>query len=331
MFTTDKVIPELPLSGQSAYLDYVRYRYRMDEQYKVGPGLEAADRYLYWYLVSYRGQEKRRVPLSAQNIDYLNAPMVMGGQQFSLTRMMWWRLIGRADMMGQFNLNDRESYLDVLFWWAHQDSPHIFFEDCLVPDRFVDFLRGVHPSRRLDAWPLSYFTERFFKDTPRLHFLKPGTAEGRKTLVLAMLVMAARRPDLLRYIPRSLISRLLAQSPDGGPSEFENFVNQLRAGLPATAEVDAAIEAVTPSSEPEMMAPVSLPYARYVAALRHKHFDLVSYSFMTRDRDGNRFEAAALPQIDPEARLVDVQLIGPLAKASGPERVNNFKTEAFRL
>ncbi|WP_299417671.1 glycosyltransferase [uncultured Sulfitobacter sp.] len=331
MFTKDKVIPDLPVSGHPAYLDYVRYRYRMDEQYKVGPGLESADRYLYWYLTSYRGQEKRRVPLSAENIEYLNTPMVMGGQQFSLTRMMWWRLTGRADMLGNINLNDRDSYLDVLFWWAHQDSTHMFFEDCLVPDRYADFLRGVHPSRRLDAWPLSYFTERFFQDTPRLHFLKPGTAEGRKTLVLAMLVIAARRPDVLRYIPRNQIAKLLAPATDGGPSEFEDFVNTLRAGLPRTDASDTTDEdSETPTTEPEMMAPVALSYDRYAAALRHKHFDLVSYSFMTRDPDGNRFEAAALPPVDATARMADVQLIGPLAKASGLGQATRLSAAIMR-
>ncbi|MEP1766940.1 MAG: glycosyltransferase [Sulfitobacter sp.] len=330
MFTTEQIIPDHPASGHPAYLDYVRYRYRMDEQYKVGPGLESADRYLYWYLTSYRGQEKRRVPLSAENIEYLNTPIVMGGQQLSLTRMMWWRLTGRADMMGSMNLNDRDSYYDVLFWWAHQDVTHMYFEDCLVPDRYADLLRGVHPSRRLDAYPLSYFTERFFKDTPRLHFLKPGTAEGRKTLVLAMLVMAARRPDILRYIPRNLISKLLAPSTDGGPSEFEDFVNAMRVGLPVAEQDSAEKDSASDTVEPEMMASVSLPYDRYAAALRHKHFDLVSYSFMTRDKDGNRFEAAALPPVDATARKVDVQLIGPLAKASGLGQATRLSADIMR-
>ncbi|MCJ7874838.1 hypothetical protein [Phaeobacter sp. J2-8] len=149
MFSTDKIIPDIPKSGHPAYLDYVRYRYRMDESYEVEPELESKDRYLYWYLTAYRAQEKRRVPLSAEILDYLNEPVVMAGQTFTMSRIMWWRITGRPDMMGHLNLNDRDSYLQVLFWWAHQDSPHMYFEDCLVPNRFADLLRGVHPSRRL--------------------------------------------------------------------------------------------------------------------------------------------------------------------------------------
>ena len=326
MFTTEQINSEMPASGQFAYLDYVRYRYRMDQTFKVGSGLEANDRFLFWYLVSYRGQEKRRTPLSAETVDYLNAPIVMGGQQFALSRIIWWRLSGRPDMLSTMNLNDRDSYFDILFWWASLDAPHLYLEDCLVPDRFADLLRGVHPSRRLDAWPLSYFTERFFKDTPRLHFLKPGTAQGRKTLLLAMLLIALRRPDILRYIPQTSLEALLTPAANGGPSEFEAFLNDLRLHAPA-AHLNTGEKTDTLKSIPT---PISLDYNRYAAALRHKHFDLPSYSFMTRDAAGNRFEAAALPPVDPKAREVDVQLIGPLAKASGLGQATRLSADILR-
>lgn len=325
MFAMGDVIPDIGATGHPAYLDYVRYRYRMDESFRVAPGLETADRFLYWYLVSYRSQEKHRVPLSAETLDYLNAPMVMGGQQYALSRVMWWRLTGRPDMLGTINLNERDGYLDALFWWAHQDCPHMYFEDCLVPDRYADFLRGVHPSRRSDSYPLSYFTERFFKDTPRLQFLKPGTAEGRKTLALAMLVMAARRPDLLRYIPRDTINRLLAPDADGGPSDFETFVNTLR-----SKQAEIAVIREDDVSDAELGAPLKITRDGYTAALRARGFDLESYSFLTRDSHGNRFEAAALPPVDPDAREVDVQLIGPLAKASGLGQATRLSADILR-
>lgn len=310
LFTTERLIPEIPESGQSAYLDYVRYRYRMDAVYQVEPGLEVRDRFLYWYLTAYRAQEKRRVPLSRADIDYLNEPLVMGGQAYALTRAMWWRLAGRPDFMARLNLHDRDSFLDVLFWWAHQDATHMYFEDCLVPDRYADLLRGVHPSRRLDAWPLSYFTERFFKDSAKLHFLRPGTAEGRKALALTILLSAARRPDLLRFIPHGQINTLLAPNPENpdGASDFAIFVNEL--------------------AEPDT--PIALSREHYVAALRTKFFDLESYSFMTRDREGNRFEAAALPAPDRARPEVDIQLIGPLAKASGLGQATRLSSEILR-
>jgi glycosyltransferase involved in cell wall biosynthesis len=319
MFDTGRVVPDIPLSGHPAYLDYVRYRYRMDERYEVEPGLDAKDQYLNWYLTAYRSQEKRRVPLSRAIIDYLNEPLVMGGQTFTISRIMWWRLIGRPDMLAKLNLNDRDGYMEVLFWFVHQDCPHLHFEDCLVPDRFADLMRGVHPSRRLDAYPLSYFTERYFKETPRFHFLRPGTAEGRKGLLLAMLLAAVKRPDLLRYIPRSSITRLLAPGEHGGLSEFETFLNALRPAYSGAANEDETAAA-----------PLRLSRDRYAAILRTRFFDLDSYAFLTRDRDGNRFEAAALPAPDADRTEVDVQLIGPLAKASGLGQATRLSADILR-
>ncbi|MCF2903373.1 glycosyltransferase [Octadecabacter sp. CECT 8868] len=308
MFKTDPIIPEIPTSGHPAYLDYVRYRYRMDETYKVEPGLESQDRFLFWYLTAYRGGEKRRVPLSAELIDYLNEPIVMAGQTFSVSRVIWWRITGRPDLMGTLNLNDRDSFLNTLFWWAHQDCPHLNFEDCLIPDRYADFLRGVHPSRRLDSYPLSYFSERYFQNTPSLHFLRPGTASGRKSLVLAMMLAAVERPDLLRYIPKSSINSLLAEDNDG-QSEFERFLNGLQ------------------NDDGEF---TSMSRNRYAAILRKRGFDLDSFMFMTRDQDGNRFEAAALPLPDDDRETVDVQLIGPLAKASGLGQATRLSAAVLR-
>lgn len=336
MFTHDRLIPEIPDSGQPAYLDYVRYRYRMDEHYAVEAGLESQDRYLYWYLTAYRAQEQRRVPLSRDLLDYLNAPLHMGGQTYTLSRIMWWRLSGRPDLMAKLDLNDRDTYLDVLFWWAHQDVPLLYFEDCLVPDRFADLLRGVHPSRRLGAWPLSYFTDRYFRDSPKLHFLAPGTAEGRKTLMLALLLHAAKRPDLLRYMPRTQINALLAPNPEneGGASDLEVFVNVLNAEKSLAERLrdgkDGDREDDETEGEDEPPAYIRLNRDRYAAALRRKHFDLDSYSFLTRDRAGNRFEAAALPLPNPDRREVDVQLIGPLAKASGLGQATRLSAEILR-
>ncbi|MEM7318133.1 MAG: glycosyltransferase [Pseudomonadota bacterium] len=314
MFTTERVIPEIPQSGQPAYLDYVRYRYRLDEQHQVEPGLESAERYLYWYLTAYRSQERRRIPLARATIEHLNEPMVMAGQTYSLSRAIWWRMSGRPDLLARFNFNDRDHYLDALFWWAHQDVTHLYFEDVLVPDRYADLLRGVHPSRRLDAWPLSYFTERFFNDSPQLHFLLPGTAEGRKLLLLVMLVRAARRPDLLRYIPRTAIKRLVEPGADGS-SDLDRFVAALR----------------TSRSDPADGASTALPLSRdrYAAALRLKFFDLDSFTFLTLSPAGDRFEAAALPR--PNAgEEVDVQLVGPLAKASGLGQATRLSADILR-
>jgi len=334
LFTPAPLIPGIPDSGHPAYLDYVRYRYRMDEHYSVEVGLESQDRYLYWYLTAYRGQEQRRTPLSRDLLLHLNAPLVMGGQAHTLSRFMWWRLAGRPDILGRLDLNDPDSYMDLLFWWAHQDARHLHLEDCLVPNRFADRLRAIHPSRRLDAWPLSYFTERYFHENPKLQFLDPTTAEGRKTLMLVLLLQAVGRPDLLRYLPRDQVNRLLEPNPENeeGRSDLEVFINALNEPPFRTPAESGAVtaEAETELAENARPVPIRLNRDRYNALLRRKFFDLDSYAFLTIDRDGHRYEAAALPLPASEREEVDVQLIGPLAKASGLGQATRLSAEILR-
>ena len=306
MFSTENLLPDMPESGQPAYLDYVRYRYRMDTDYDVGPGLDSADHYLYWYLTAYRSTEHRRVPLSSDLIDYLNAPVPMAGNRYNLTRLMWWRIMGRRDLMGSMNLNDRDGYMRLVFWFVHQDLPSMNFEDCLAPDRLADLLRGVHPSRRNDAYPLSYFLDFFYQDTPQLHFLDGGSERGRQLLVLCLMVMAARRPDLLRYVPaRSL--NILLEPRDGGLSDFERFLQTLSGDSRLRVSKD-----------------------RYAAAMRVAGYDLLSHRFLTRSLEGHRLEAAALPIPDPNGKKVDVQLIGPLGKASGLGQATRLSADILR-
>lgn len=306
MFATANLLPDLPESGHPAYLDYVRYRYRMDADYDVGPGLDSADHYLYWYLTAYRSTERRRVPLSGPLIDYLNAPVPMAGQRHNLSRIMWWRLLGRRDLLANLNLNDRDAYIALVFWWVHQDCPALNYEDCLVPDRFADLMRGVHPSRRNDAYPLSYFLDHFYRNTPQLHFLDAGSDRGRQLLVLSAMIMAARRPDLLRYIPARSINTLLEPREDG-LSDFERFLQALTGDSRQRVSRD-----------------------RYAAALRLAGYDLQSQRFMTRSPEGHRFEAAALPVPGADRPKVDVQLIGPLAKASGLGQATRLSADILR-
>ncbi len=298
--------PDHPATGLPGYVDFRLFRDRLDEEFDVAPGLEAADHYLYRYLSGYRAGEGLRVPLAADQITYLNAPAVMAGNRYSLSRMMWWRLMqARRDLLAGLNLNDRDSWIDALFWWAHQDCPALGHADCLVPSRFADALRSVPPSRFADGWPLSHFLIRFHRASPQLHFLKPGTDTGRQLLMLCAMVMAARRPDLLRYIPARSITALLARDASGS-SDLERFLRRISG--------DSAL---------------SVPPARYEAAIRSSGYDLQSHRFTSLTAQGHRLEAAALP-VPRERPLVDVQLIGPLAKSSGLGQATRLSAQILR-
>ena len=331
-FSLDPIIPEVEVSGQPAFLDYTRFRIRLEEKYPVEPDHESSDRYLYWYITNYRLDH--RTPLSRKQLEYLNSPLMMAGQTHVLTRVMWWRLAERPDMMAHCNLNDFNSFLDVLFWWANHDSAHICKEDCLVPERYAEHLRGVHHSRLFDAYPLSYFTERYLLENSRLHFLQHDTPEGRKGLILALLLSSLRRPDYLRYIPRNLIEELLApnEGNPGGMSDFESFLNGILEVMKSEYKLTTQLNNRQTKSDGGSKLPerIVLPRNRYAFLLRKRFFDLDSYSFLTLDWNGNRIESAALPLPDPSCEKVDVQLIGPLTKTSGLGQAARLSADILR-
>lgn len=296
LFTDRNLIPDdrddlVVASGQTAYLDYVAARYRENERFDRRPGNEDNERFLYWYLTTYRAHEPWRVPLAARDIAFLNAPVTMPNLRPSFTRAMWWRLSQQPHLMATLT-PDRVEWL--IYWWCMAEAPGIGFEDCLVPERYAEMMQAIHPVRRLDAFGLSTFTEQFYLGHARFHLLDMGLAEHRRLLVLGLLVLAIGRPDILRYLPPQQVSALL-EEPEAGPSALERFAATLledRPDLPA------------------------LTAARYRGILQRQGFDLTSRSFLTVTPAGDRFHAAALP-VPGGGPVVDVQMIGPFQKASG--------------
>ena len=73
--------------GMTAYAEYVRYRYKLDETFDTLEDPAEVAHFLNWYIAGYstlRGG--LRVPISKDMLDDLNAPVVIGGQRASLTR-----------------------------------------------------------------------------------------------------------------------------------------------------------------------------------------------------------------------------------------------------
>ena len=284
-------------SGEStklpAYLDFAKFRLRVDTQYDTEGTPADLDHFLNWYLVGYGPTRTGlRTPLTKDLIDHLNAPLVMGGQSFALTRFMWWRLVQHHGLLQSLNLSDPAWFGHVAYWWAGEEAPGLGVEDCLVPQHIADAMRLVDPQHREKRMPLSRFMEYRFNATQDDHFLDMSRVADRTAYTLCALVRAVEEPHILRYIPHRSLATLLAPR-DGAPSLLQEFCVTL--GMP----------------EPE----APLDADRYAAALRLQGYDLPSHSFLTRTEAGHRLHAAALPR--PKGEPVDVQVIGPFAKASG--------------
>ncbi|MEM1235985.1 MAG: glycosyltransferase [Pseudomonadota bacterium] len=295
--------PPAPLSPSlPAYLDFTRHRLRKEMEFDPDNLPGDRDHLLNWYIDTY-GRERRaaqsgprenklRIPLASEDIDYLNVPLLMGGQPYALTRIVWWRLLKAGRVPG---VTDQRAWLDTLFWWAAEEAPNLGVEDCLVARSDIDALRAVPISRKNDRFGLSNFMERAANGEPTLARFDTSLVSDRQLVTLAMLVKAVSQPHILRYIPATSVNMCLV-STDEKPSLLARFL----AALNLSEKVP------------------DLGHREYSALVSRQGFNLEERQFATQLQGGHRLHAAVLGRpAMPATGPVDVQLIGPLSKASG--------------
>ncbi|SHI07361.1 glycosyltransferase [Marivita hallyeonensis] len=290
----DETDPETgaPLPGPlSAYLAYLRPRHRLETQFDWDSAPEEAAHFLNWMLTSYAPMRAGlRPPLSARCIGWLNAPVVIPGQRTHLSRATWAALQAVPHLRQGMDFGNPGWVDSVIYWWAVHQAPALSAEDCLVPDAYVTRLAG----RPEDGpFPLSRYLLRWVEETPAMAQFSTTRKEDRRQITLAAMVRAAERPDTLRYIPWASIETLLVQDSDG----------QTPLGAYART-LDRQDRRITPRD--------------YAACLRGRGYDMDARRFTTRTAEGHRLHAAALPAPAlQDAVPVDLQVIGPVTKASG--------------
>lgn len=274
----------------SGYVDYVRYRYKVDRSIQLGFSSAENDDLMKWYLAAYlplRGW--RRAPLSAQEIKYLNEP----GAHKPCTRAMCYYL---PEPMKAKSPDSAEVRFEIAYWWAVEHAPTLHAEDCLVPAWCVESLRQIHFEWRSMPFNLNFFIERYFSKSTELHFLDMHQLGDRVLFYVYMIVQASRRPDLLRFLPREPLRRLLeARVADANGDErgFDDLIFRAL-GLSEWA--------------------FSLDRLRQ--ATRKRMFDIDEMRFLTLSPGGHRCLGAGLP-LPAKSKTTDIQIIGPFRKASG--------------
>lgn len=277
-----------------AWMAYLRPRHRQEMQFDWDDAPDEAAHFLNWMLSGYAPMRAPlRVPLSKQGIRWLNAPVVLPGQRSSLSRATWAFLMGVPHLRQAMDFANPDWVDSVIVWWALHQSRALGAEDCLVPDSYVTRLAGLPAGQEGRRFALSRHLLRWQAETPCLARLDRDTDEGRRQVTLAALIRAADRPDTLRYLPWASIETLLEENPAGQ--------SPLGAHL-ATLDGQGRL----------------LSRAAYVACLKGRGYDLEARRFTSRTREGHRLHAASMPipALHGSTRI-DVQVIGPVTKASG--------------
>mgnify|MGYP002853049355 CR=1 FL=1 len=298
----DYIDPDARLPEQMfGYAEYIRYRDRLDEQFDTARNPADIAHFYKRYLGAYSTMRGGlRVPLSRAAIDYLNEPVVIGGQKNSFTRALWAFVVDVPPIVQALDLSNDDWYGCVLYWWAYRQAHAIHCEDCLVPDFMADHLRAVPPDYEGKTWAPSDFMLRVRMEVSEFKALDLAFEDDRCRFACAMMLQALSQPDILRYMPAETIDAALTKR--GGALPLASLCAELGTRLPG------------------------LTRAAYARALRLQGFDLDARRFLTFTAEGHRLEYAQLPPV-PEAPPVDLQVIGPYKKASGLGQATRLSSE----
>jgi glycosyltransferase involved in cell wall biosynthesis len=284
---------DLPV-GMTAYGEYVRYRYKLDTTFDTANDPAEIAHFLQWYIAGYstlRGG--LRVPMSVEMQDHFNELVIIGGQRVSLTRATWSFLVGVPPILHSMDFQNPDWVTWAVYWWSINQAKALHCEDCLVPPSYIDLLAEVPVGYEGMAFAPSQFMLRMRAETAALAALDLDREADRKDLALAIIMMAVRRPDFLRYIPAATLEALL-EAKGGAEMAFSIFFRSMASGADT--------------------APLTRDHL--TALLRLKGFDLDTQRFINVTAEGHRVEAAMLPPVISDD-VVDLQLIGPFEKASG--------------
>ena len=314
MFAYDGASPPDLGEGEDAalspYLLFTRRRLRQEQKFPLDGSEGARTAFLRWYLDVYCQQRKPyRTPLGAAEVAYLNAPVRLVGLPYKVSRASLSYALTEAEGTLRLPIGTLQSYETFVAWWCATKAPALNLEDCLVPDYYVEILRRVPIPAMGEAWPLSVFMAWFHRNETRFHVLDPTSEDGRLLYHAWFLLEAVRRPGLIRFVPVKNITKMFDGEP--GRTPFDAVIQSVHESGGALAEL--------------------FDTAAYTELLARRGFDLTRRRFMTRDRRGNRFDAAARPPARmPTSERVLVQLIGPLQKSSGLGQATRLSAETLR-
>lgn len=297
--------PDHPLPApMCAYTEFVRYRNRVDRSFDPSGRPDDIAHFHKFYLGAYAPMRRGlRVPLSRDAIAWANAPVVMPGAKHHLSRAAWAFLLEVRPLLQSMDFNSDDWFAWACYWWAVNQVQTMGCEDCLVTPAMVETLLRVPEPWQGRAWPISEFMARQHTETPEFAELSPATEQGRRDLTCALMILAVSRPDTLRFIPGEL--REAALAPRHTPAGPLRYLRGAEAPPSPLAEFCAGLGMPQPD----------LTRETYAAILRHRGFDLDTLAFDTMTAEGHRIELARLPK--PAGPPVDIQVIGPVKKASG--------------
>ncbi|WP_339769318.1 glycosyltransferase [uncultured Paraglaciecola sp.] len=288
----------------SPYLEFCRFRFRAEKMFDVATNTVDIDNFYMWYVEFYNGGQRSllKPPFSKTDLEYLNELMIFPGCVYQLSRIHFFYILKHNPSVN-FNsiLNNYDQYASEVFEWTLKISVKLNVEDCLIPKSYIALMTSIKTHWMSKPIPLTLMSEFYFNRDVSLHFLHLDNEFDRIIYYSVLLMRAVNEPALLYAIPQKTISNYLTHE--------DGTINLLQKLIMENTGSNSAHDSLTVSN---------FSKENFSKKLLEKGFNLNNFLFTSIDVHGNRAETNKyIIDMENQNELFDVQLIGPINKASG--------------
>ena len=177
---------------------------------------------LFWYLSDYVRDRHFDyvVPLSARQIEYLNAPAPIAGASPAVSIALHNFVL--REIPNFANLADPAVLSEAVYWWCIEKSPRSKLETRLVTEEQVALLRTEIQWVGED-FAFNGFMTYYFNRHKELHCLDMRIPRDRAAFFYYLVLYAFAHPYILRFLPRESLRRVL-QERDGTPCSLDRAI-----------------------------------------------------------------------------------------------------------
>ena len=182
---------------------------------------------LFWFVDTYAATRPSaaKVPLSANQIEALNAPARIAGASDAVTVALQNFVL--RHLPTHADLRDDGRLIEAVYWWCVERAPRTQLADRLVTREQVELLSA--PSRGAGTrYPCTMFMTMYAERHPDLRDLDLDLPRDRLALLSYLVLASFLEPHLLQFLPREILGRL-SRVTDTGHRPIDLILGRLAA------------------------------------------------------------------------------------------------------
>jgi len=280
----------------SPYVIYTRDRLNKHKVFDYESDPRVAIDLLIWYLEDYGfNRQPYKAPLSNEEINYCNELILFPDTVFCFSRLHYYFLLKYKPELNIIDtLNSEKAFCDEIYDWVEGTCTRLNIVDICVPTLYIDRLSSVPAFYNGKEFPLSCFFKIKWNNLTEYAGFDLSEPKHRGCLYLMSILDGVRNTNNARFIPEDVKRAIF--SPNGFLKELDLHI--LEPVYKTSLNVNRFKETV-------------------MKKLAENGVELFSGRCLSRTVNGDRHEFSNPYRNHIKAGQYDVQLIGPLDKASG--------------